>query len=102
MFQKQYSAHYNLPDFGITGQTKLQASRVVIVGMGGLGCPAAMYLAASGIGTIGLVDFDTVSISNLARQVLYGTNDIGEKNNLTSQYPELVKELSALFWQVYF
>jgi len=73
----RYSRHTLLPEFGIKGQAALQAGRVLIVGTGGLGSPAALYLAAAGVGTIGLVDFDTVDETNLQRQVLYGTADVG-------------------------
>ena len=73
----RYARHITLPDVGWEGQRKLKSARVLIVGAGGLGSPAALYLAAAGVGTIGLVDFDDVDISNLQRQVLYGTGDIG-------------------------
>src|SRR5207244_954042 len=66
-----------LPEVGMEGQQKLKASRVLIVGVGGLGSPAALYLAAAGVGTIGLVDSDAVDSSNLQRQVLYSTQDVG-------------------------
>ena len=69
----------NLPGFGPEGQQRLQEARVLVVGAGGLGCPAAQYLAAAGIGTLSLADFDTVSISNLHRQVLYTPPDAGKK-----------------------
>ncbi len=74
----RYSRHILLPEIGISGQEKLQASKVLIIGAGGLGSPAALYLAAAGIGTLGLVDFDQVEVHNLQRQILYGSNDIGE------------------------
>src|SRR5436190_13640954 len=73
----RYSRHTILPEFGAEGQARLKAGRVLIVGAGGLGSPAALYLAAAGVGTIGLVDFDTVDITNLQRQILYGTADVG-------------------------
>jgi len=73
----RYSRHLLLPEINITGQSRLKAARVLCVGAGGLGSPAALYLAAAGVGTIGLVDFDRVDISNLQRQVLYGTGDVG-------------------------
>ena len=75
----RYSRHLILPEVGIDGQRKLKAARVLLVGTGGLGSPAAMYLAAAGVGTIGLVDFDVVDVTNLQRQIIHGTNDIGRK-----------------------
>jgi molybdopterin/thiamine biosynthesis adenylyltransferase/rhodanese-related sulfurtransferase len=73
----RYSRHTLLPEFGAEGQARLKAGRVLIVGAGGLGSPVALYLAAAGVGTIGLVDFDRVDITNLQRQILYGTADVG-------------------------
>jgi molybdopterin/thiamine biosynthesis adenylyltransferase/rhodanese-related sulfurtransferase len=73
----RYSRHLILPDIGIEGQRKLKAARVLLIGAGGLGSPAALYLAAAGVGTIGLVDFDVVDRTNLQRQVLHGTAAIG-------------------------
>ena len=73
----RYSRHTLLPEFGGEGQARLKAGRALIVGAGGLGSPAALYLAAAGVGTIGLVDFDRVDITNLQRQILYGTADVG-------------------------
>ena len=74
---RRYARHLVLPEVGPEGQAKLKAARVLAVGAGGLGSPLALYLAAAGIGTIGLVDPDAVDASNLQRQVLYGTDDIG-------------------------
>jgi sulfur-carrier protein adenylyltransferase/sulfurtransferase len=74
----RYSRHMSLPDFGEEGQRRLKSGRVLIVGAGGLGSPAAMYLAAAGVGLIRLVDFDAVDITNLQRQILYGTPDVGQ------------------------
>ncbi|MES3630190.1 MAG: molybdopterin-synthase adenylyltransferase MoeB [Longimonas sp.] len=74
---RRYNRHLTLPEFGREGQEKLKQASVLLVGAGGLGSPAATYLAAAGIGHIGLVDFDTVEASNLQRQILYGTSDIG-------------------------
>jgi adenylyltransferase/sulfurtransferase len=73
----RYSRHLLLPEVGIAGQKKLRQAKVLLVGAGGLGAPAALYLAAAGIGEIGLVDFDAVEVSNLQRQVLYTTPDVG-------------------------
>ncbi|ALG67674.1 HesA/MoeB/ThiF family protein [Beggiatoa leptomitoformis] len=73
----RYSRQILLPQVGITGQERLQQSKVLIIGMGGLGSPAAMYLAAAGIGQLYICDFDTVELSNLQRQIIHNTADIG-------------------------
>jgi adenylyltransferase/sulfurtransferase len=73
----RYSRQLTLPEVGVAGQERLQRARVLIVGAGGLGSPAAIYLAASGVGTIGIVDSDTVEMSNLHRQILHTTRDVG-------------------------
>jgi adenylyltransferase/sulfurtransferase len=73
----RYSRHLILPDIGLAGQERLKAARVLLVGAGGLGSPAALYLAAAGVGTIGLVDWDVVDVTNLQRQILHGTADVG-------------------------
>jgi molybdopterin/thiamine biosynthesis adenylyltransferase/rhodanese-related sulfurtransferase/molybdopterin converting factor small subunit len=73
----RYSRHLILPDVGVEGQKRLKAARVLLVGAGGLGSPAALYLAAAGVGTIGLVDFDVVDKTNLQRQILHGTSAVG-------------------------
>jgi molybdopterin/thiamine biosynthesis adenylyltransferase/rhodanese-related sulfurtransferase len=75
----RYSRHITLPEVGLEGQRKLKAARVLCVGTGGLGSPLAFYLAAAGIGTLGLVDFDVVDASNLQRQIIHSTPDIGRK-----------------------
>ncbi|QNL20972.1 molybdopterin-synthase adenylyltransferase MoeB [Hyphobacterium sp. CCMP332] len=77
----RYSRQIILPEFGRESQEKLKNSSVLVVGAGGLGTPLLMYLAAAGIGTIGIVDFDIVDVSNLHRQVLYGTSDLGKKKS---------------------
>jgi len=74
---RRYSRHLLLPEVGMAGQRKLRQSKVLLIGAGGLGAPAALYLAAAGVGEIGMVDFDTVDLSNLQRQVLYSTSDVG-------------------------
>ncbi len=74
---RRYARHLILPEVGLEGQRRLKASRVLAVGAGGLGSPLALYLAAAGVGTLGLVDFDVVDESNLHRQVLFGTGDVG-------------------------
>ncbi|MBF9222935.1 molybdopterin-synthase adenylyltransferase MoeB [Hymenobacter ruricola] len=73
----RYSRHLLLPEIGAAGQQRMKAARVLVVGCGGLGCPVLQYLAAAGVGTLGLLDFDTVDDSNLQRQVLYATADVG-------------------------
>ena len=73
----RYSRHLILPDIGIAGQQRLKAARVLLVGAGGLGSPAALYLAAAGVGTLGLVDWDVVDVTNLQRQILHGTASVG-------------------------
>ncbi len=73
----RYRRHLSLPEVGVEGQRSLLEARVLLIGAGGLGCPLAQYLAAAGVGTIGLVDYDVVDASNLQRQVLYTTGDVG-------------------------
>lgn len=92
---KRYSRHLILPEVGLEGQRRLKAAKVLCVGAGGLGSPAALYLAAAGVGTIGIVDFDVVDYSNLQRQILHGTADVGRsklesaKDRLLAINPEL-------------
>ncbi|MEE3326094.1 MAG: molybdopterin-synthase adenylyltransferase MoeB, partial [Myxococcota bacterium] len=74
---ERYRRHLSLPEMGAEGQLRLLHSRVLLIGAGGLGCPLALYLAAAGVGRLGLVDDDVVDLSNLQRQVLYGTTDVG-------------------------
>src|SRR5688572_21649893 len=78
---KRYSRHLIMPEVGMDGQRKLKSGSVLCIGAGGLGSPAAMYLAAAGIGKIGIVDFDVVDFSNLQRQLLHGTKDVGTSKN---------------------
>lgn len=75
----RYSRHLIMPEVTLAGQKKLRAAKILCIGTGGLGSPIALYLAAAGIGTIGLVDFDVVDYSNLQRQILHGTKDVGRK-----------------------
>src|SRR6187455_3157709 len=74
---KRYSRHLIMPEVGMDGQRRLKTGSVLCIGAGGLGSPAAMYLAAAGIGRIGVVDFDVVDFSNLQRQILHSTTDVG-------------------------
>lgn len=87
----RYARHFVLPEFGMEGQEKLKQSSVLVVGAGGLGCPMLLYLAAAGVGRIGIVDDDVVDASNLQRQVLYTVNDLGESKAWTAK-----KKLEAL------
>src|SRR5881409_811488 len=88
-----------MPEVGVDGQRKLKAAKVLCIGAGGLGSPVAMYLAAAGLGRIGLVDFDVVDFSNLQRQVLHGTPDVGRsklqsaKERLQAINPEVQIDL---------
>ncbi len=74
---ERYRRHLSLPEFGVEGQRRLLESKVLLIGAGGLGCPLGQYLTAAGVGTIGIVDHDVVDRSNLQRQVLYGSDDVG-------------------------
>lgn len=82
---QRYSRHILLNEVGGKGQKKLLAGKVLVVGTGGLGSPSAFYLAAAGVGTIGLVDFDNVEMSNLQRQILHSTNDIGRAKTTSAK-----------------
>src|SRR5437763_10192572 len=73
----RYSRHLIMPEVGMDGQKRLKAAGVLLIGAGGLGSPLGLYLAAAGVGAIGLVDFDVVDFSNLQRQILHGTSDVG-------------------------
>ncbi len=81
----RYARHIAIPEFGLPGQKKLKAGRVLVIGSGGLGSPVLLYLAAAGVGHIGIVDFDTVDDSNLQRQVLFTTADIGKSKAETAK-----------------
>src|ERR1700704_5495959 len=73
----RYSRHLIMPEVGMEGQQKLKAAKVLCIGTGGLGSPLALYLAAAGVGTLGLVDFDVVDFTNLQRQIIHFTDDVG-------------------------
>jgi len=81
----RYSRHLLLPEIGVEGQKKIKAAKVLIVGTGGLGAPLALYLAAAGVGTMGLVDFDTVDESNLQRQIIHSTRDVGRPKTASAK-----------------
>ena len=80
----RYNRQIILPDFGVVGQEKLRSASVLIIGAGGLGVPNLQYLTAAGIGRIGVVDFDEVSLTNLQRQVLFNTEEVGQSKALTA------------------
>src|SRR4051812_25915174 len=92
---QRYSRHLLMPEITIEGQRRLKAARVLCIGAGGLGSPIAIYLAAAGVGTLGLIDFDQVDVSNLQRQILHGTADVGRsklesaKDRLTQTNPNV-------------
>lgn len=89
--KRKYIRQIMIPEVGAAGQEKIRHAKVAVIGCGGLGCPVILYLASAGVGTIGLVDFDTISITNLHRQVLYGMNDVGKKK--TAVASEKIKAL---------
>jgi adenylyltransferase/sulfurtransferase len=95
----RYSRHLLIPDVGLEGQRKLKAASVLIIGTGGLGSPVALYLAAAGIGHIGLVDYDVVDRTNLQRQVIHGTSTVGRlkvesaRNRLLDLNPDIQVEV---------
>src|SRR5207237_10826562 len=76
---RRYSRHLIIPDIAMDGQRRLKNAKVLCIGAGGLGSPVAMYLAAAGVGTLGLVDYDVVDETNLQRQIMHGQSDIGRK-----------------------
>src|SRR5579871_6267812 len=82
---ERYARHIVLREVGGAGQAKLSAARVLVIGAGGLGSPLILYLAAAGVGTIGIVDDDTVSLSNLQRQIAHRTADVGRAKTLSAQ-----------------
>jgi len=102
--KKRYARHLILPEIGLEGQQKLKQAKVLVIGAGGLGCPVLQYLTAAGIGTIGIIDFDKVDESNLQRQILYNTEDIGKykaevaKKKLAKQNPHI--QLTAITSQL--
>jgi sulfur-carrier protein adenylyltransferase/sulfurtransferase len=91
---KRYSRHLIIPDVGMSGQKRLKNAKVLCVGAGGLGSPALMYLAAAGVGTLGIVEFDTVDESNLQRQIIHGQSDIGRSKAESAR--DSVQEINPL------
>ena len=100
---KRYSRHLIMPEVGVEGQEKLKSGSVLCIGAGGLGSPAALYLAAAGVGRIGIVDFDVVDYSNLQRQVIHSTADVGRsklasaKDRLLALNPHITKSQQKWF-----
>lgn len=90
----RYSRHLIIPEYGMAGQKRLKNAKVLCVGAGGLGSPALMYLAAAGVGTLGIVEFDTVDVSNLQRQIIHGQSDIGKSKAVSAR--ESVHEINPL------
>ena len=91
---RRYSRHLIIPDVGMDGQKRLKNARVLVIGAGGLGSPALLYLAAAGVGTLGIVEFDTVDESNLQRQVIHGQSDIGKSKAQSAR--ESIAEINPL------
>jgi adenylyltransferase/sulfurtransferase len=91
---RRYSRHLIIPDVGKTGQRRLKNAKVLVVGAGGLGSPALLYLAAAGVGTLGVVDFDVVDESNLQRQIIHGQSDIGRPKAVSAM--ESIREVNPL------
>ena len=91
---RRYSRHLIIPDVGMAGQKRLKNARVLVIGAGGLGSPALLYLAAAGVGTLGIVEFDTVDESNLQRQIIHGQSDIGKSKALSAK--ESIAEVNPL------
>jgi sulfur-carrier protein adenylyltransferase/sulfurtransferase len=91
---RRYSRHLIIPDVGKTGQRRLKNAKVLVVGAGGLGSPALLYLAAAGVGTLGIIDFDVVDESNLQRQIIHGQSDIGRPKAVSAM--ESVREVNPL------
>src|SRR6266513_2454476 len=91
---RRYSRHLIIPDVAMDGQKRLKNAKVLVVGAGGLGSPALMYLAAAGVGTLGVSEFDTVDESNLQRQIIHGQSDIGRSKAESAR--EIVNEINPL------
>src|SRR5205809_7943158 len=96
----RYSRHLIMPEVGMEGQLKLKAARVLCIGAGGLGSPLALYLGAAGVGTLGLVDFDVVDYTNLQRQIIHTTADVGRKK-LDSAADKLKAINPPLNWRTF-
>src|ERR1051325_10531535 len=90
----RYSRHLIIPDVGVDGQKRLKNAKVLVVGAGGLGSPALLYLAAAGVGTLGVVEFDEVDESNLQRQVIHGVSDVGRPKGESAR--DSIREINPL------
>src|SRR6185295_13662631 len=91
---RRYSRHLIIPDVGMSGQKRLKNAKVLVIGAGGLGSPALLYLAAAGVGTLGIAEFDEVDESNLQRQVIHGQSDIGKAKAISAR--ESIAEINPL------
>ena len=91
---RRYSRHLIIPDVGMDGQKRLKNAKVLVIGAGGLGSPALLYLAAAGVGTLGIAEFDEVDESNLQRQVIHGQSDVGKPKALSAK--ESINEVNPL------
>ena len=90
----RYSRHLIIPDIGVEGQKRLKNARVLVIGAGGLGSPTLLYLAAAGVGTLGIVEFDVVDASNLQRQIIHGQSDIGRSKAQSAR--DSIREVNPL------
>src|SRR3989344_6813805 len=91
---QRYSRHLIMPEVGVDGQEKLLNTRMLLIGAGGLGSPLGMYLAAAGVGTLGIIDFDKVDLSNLQRQIAHGTADVGRYK--VDSITDTIREINPL------
>lgn len=98
--KRRYQKHIMIPEIGEEGQLKLKSARVLVVGAGGLGCPLLQYLCAAGVGNIGIVEYDVVDDSNLQRQILYGTKDIGKLKSIITR-ERLIHQNSSVNIEVF-
>jgi adenylyltransferase/sulfurtransferase len=100
----RYSRHVIMPEVGLDGQRKLKAAKVLVIGTGGLGSPLALYLAAAGVGTLGLVDYDVVDVSNLQRQIIHGTADVGRSKcqSAAARLRDVNPEVKLDLWEARF
>src|SRR6476620_10211380 len=100
----RYSRHLIMPEVGMEGQKRLKASSVLLIGAGGRGSPLGLYLAAAGVGRIGLVDFDVVDFSNLQRQIIHGTPDVGrsKRESATARIEALNPEVRVETFEAHF